>query len=172
MSNRLITPKTTVADLLADYPQLESLLIEAAPVFVKLKNPLLRRTIAKVTSIAQAASIANLPVGELVNKLRTAVGQSATATLETKSTTYKTQRPGWFNQAVVVETIDIAAMLDNGEQPVHTVLARLNGLAEGEIVAIKAGFLPAPLLDKSLSLGFQHWVSAEELGGFTVYFHR
>lgn len=172
MSTRIITPKTTVADLLTDYPQLESLLIEKAPVFVKLRNPLLRKTIARVTTLAQAATIANLSVGAFVNSLRTAVGQTTTEALEPGGTTYKSQQPDWFDPAVVVDTIDITAMLDKGEQPVHEVLARLNYLAEGDILAINAGFIPAPLIDKTLSLGFDHWVKTVEKEAYTVYFHR
>lgn len=172
MATCIITPKTTVADLLTDYPQLEELLINTAPVFVKLKNPILRRTIARVTTIAQAATIANLPVDALVNTLRKAVGQNAPESLNVDGPSYQTQQPSWYDPAVVVDTIDIAAMLDKGEQPVHEVLARLKYLAEGDILAIKAGFLPAPLIDKTLSLHFKHWVKADGKEAYTVYFTR
>lgn len=172
MATRIITPKTTVADLLADFPQLESLLIDTAPVFVKLKNPVLRKTIAKVTTIAQAATIAHLPVDGLVNTLRKAVGQATAEALNTEETTYQTHQPNWFDPAVVVDTIDVTQLLDRGEQPVHEVLARLKYLADGDILAIRATFMPAPLIDKTLSLGFEHWIKAEEKEVFTVYFHR
>ncbi len=53
MEKLIITPKTKIYDLLEAYPELEDLLISMAPEFVKLKNPLLRKTIAKVANISQ-----------------------------------------------------------------------------------------------------------------------
>ena len=70
-----ITPHTTVGDLLAAYPELEAVLIARSPAFARLKNPVLRRTIAKVATLAQAANIAVMPPVDLVNELRRAVGR-------------------------------------------------------------------------------------------------
>ncbi len=52
----IITPQTKVKELLDAYPELEPVLIDMAPAFKKLRNPVLRRTIARVTSIKQAAA--------------------------------------------------------------------------------------------------------------------
>ena len=65
-----ITPDTKIGALLEAYPQLEEKLIELAPAFRKLKNPILRKTVAKVTSIRQAARVGGVPVGEMVNQLQ------------------------------------------------------------------------------------------------------
>ena len=46
-----ITPQTMVGDMLENYPELEDKLIEIAPVFKKLKNPILRKTVAKVATV-------------------------------------------------------------------------------------------------------------------------
>jgi len=70
MKTLIITPKTKIYDLLEAYPQLEDPLITAAPQFKKLKNPILRRTIARVTTLSQAATIGGIRVEDLVNALR------------------------------------------------------------------------------------------------------
>ena len=44
----VISPKTKVGELLDAYPELESVLMEMSPAFEKLKNPILRRTVARV----------------------------------------------------------------------------------------------------------------------------
>ena len=75
MEKLIITPKTKIYDLLEAWPELEDTLIASAPEFKKLKNPLLRKTIARITNIGQAAVIGGLNVEELVNKLRAAAGQ-------------------------------------------------------------------------------------------------
>ena len=75
----LIEAETKVGTLLEQYPELEDVLIGLAPPFKKLKNPFLRRSVAKVASLRQAAAVARLPVGELVNTLRKEVGQDPLA---------------------------------------------------------------------------------------------
>ncbi|MBK6282766.1 MAG: DUF1858 domain-containing protein [Draconibacterium sp.] len=39
----IITPKTKVLELIETYPELENVLVEYAPAFKNLKNPILRR---------------------------------------------------------------------------------------------------------------------------------
>ncbi|MCP5064426.1 MAG: DUF1858 domain-containing protein, partial [Ignavibacteriae bacterium] len=70
-----ITPETKVGDLLDNYPELEEKLIEIAPPFRRLKNKVLRKTVAKITTLKQAAKVGNIPLSDLVNKLRGAAGQ-------------------------------------------------------------------------------------------------
>src|SRR5262245_47053404 len=71
-----ILPTTTIAALLDRYPHLEDVLIGLAPPFKKLKNPLLRRGVARVASLRHAAAVGGMSVDALVNTLRAAVGQS------------------------------------------------------------------------------------------------
>ncbi|MBR9976721.1 MAG: DUF1858 domain-containing protein [Bacteroidetes bacterium] len=75
MNTLEITPQTKVAELLEAHPQLEDVLIDMAPAFRKLKTPLLRRTIARVATLRQAAMTGDLPVSDVVGRLREAVGQ-------------------------------------------------------------------------------------------------
>ncbi|MFI4941789.1 MAG: DUF1858 domain-containing protein [Burkholderiales bacterium] len=51
-----ITPATKVADLLESWPELEEVLIAQAPAFRRLRNPVLRRTVARVATLEQEAS--------------------------------------------------------------------------------------------------------------------
>ena len=73
-----ITPNVTVHNLLKVYPELEDVLIGIAPRFQKLKNPLLRMTVAKVATLKQAAFVGGVPLDDLINILRRAVGQPVT----------------------------------------------------------------------------------------------
>ena len=61
-------------------------------------------------------------------------------------------------------------MLNRDEQPVHEVLAAIKRLKENEILEIIAPFIPAPLLDKTLSLNYKHWLDKKGEGEFRVYF--
>ena len=167
-----ITPKTRIFDLLEAYPGLESVLIEMAPQFSKLKNPVLRKTIARITTLSQAAVIGGLKVEALVNRLRVEVGQSTVDNLLPEGSNYNTTRPDWFQESQIVRRIAIADMLQAGEQPVHEVLGAIHKLDEGQILQVTAPFIPAPLLDKSLSMGCKHWLQAKGDATFEIYFAK
>lgn len=170
MEKLIITPKTKIYDLLEAYPALEEVLIELAPEFRKLKNPVLRKTIARITSISQASLVGGLNVEELVNRLRNEVGQGSIEAIDETGNKYNTVQPGWFNRQAIVNTIDIRDMLNRDEQPVHEVLAAIRKLNDNQILEIIAPFVPAPLLDKSLSLGCKHWLFKNSDGAYRVYF--
>jgi hypothetical protein len=63
-------------------------------------------------------------------------------------------------------------MLNNGEQPVHEVLATAKKLNENEILEIIAPFIPAPLLDKSIGLDYKHWLDKKSETEYKVYFRK
>ena len=55
-SKIIISPKTKVGELLDNYPDLESVLMEMSPAFEKLRNPVLRKTVARVATLQQVDS--------------------------------------------------------------------------------------------------------------------
>ena len=57
-----ITPATKVAELLESWPELEEALVAQAPAFRRLKNPVLRRTVARVATLEQAAGVGGIAV--------------------------------------------------------------------------------------------------------------
>lgn len=166
----LITPKTKVLQLLEAYPQLESILIGMVPAFKKLQNPVLRRTVARVASLQQAAAVGNIPVQELIQRLRCEVGQELDA-VEAGSA-YNTSRPAWFEGGRVAKELDARPLLAAGEQPVNQVMADFAVMAAGTIYKLSAPFLPAPLIDKGSSLGLEHWLVKEGEENFVVYFYK
>ena len=172
MEKLIITPKTKIYDLLEAYPELEDILISYAPEFKKLKNPVLRKTITRITNISQAAIIGRLNVEDLVNGLREKVGQAGIELVDETGDKYVTVCPGWFRKDYVVNSIDIGEMLNRDEQPVHEVLAAIRKLNDKEILEVVAPFIPAPLLDKSLSLEFKHWLDKKDSNQVKIYFSK
>ncbi len=166
----MITPRTKVLQLFEAYPQLEGILIAYIPAFKKLENPVLRKTIAKITTLQQAAAIGGVAVEELINKLRAEVGQDLLSDLDHAG--YSTSQPAWFSKELVLQELDIRSMLAAGEQPVNQVMADLQALKEGAIYKLTAPFLPAPVIDKASSLGFDHWLDNRSEEVFIVYFHK
>lgn len=166
----IITPKTKVLELIESYPHLEDVLIKYVPAFSKLKNPLLRRTVAKIATLQQAASIGNVKTGDLINLLRKEAGQELMNAAD--DTTYNINKPAWFEVALIEKEFDIREMLAAGEQPVNQVISDLNHLNKGKIYKLTSPFLPAPLIDKAISLKIEHWVSYDLENSVLVYFYK
>jgi len=166
----IISPKTKVLQLIETYPQLEDVLINYVPAFKKLKNPLLRKTVAKIATLQQAATVGNIKVEDLINLLRKEVGQD---TIEmANEVNFNTKQPDWFDLSKVKSELDVREMLNAGEQPVNQVISDLNHLKTDEIFKIIAPFVPAPLIDKATSLEIDHWVKKESEELFIVYFKK
>lgn len=166
----IITPKTKVLQLIETYPKLEDVLISYVPAFKKLKNPILRKTVAKIASLQQAASIGNVKVGDLINHLRKEVGQDLF--LDESENEYNYKKPKWFKERNIKQEFDIREMLAAGEQPVNQVITDLNKLSSKSISKLTAPFLPAPVIDKASSLKLEHWIVKEQEELFKVYFYK
>jgi len=160
-----ILPSTKVAALLEQYPELEDLLIGLAPPFQKLKNPILRRTVAKVASLQQVAAVGRMPVHELVNQLRAAVGQETLASEQKRSDadSYFLPRPEWFNAAGIVASID-EEKSDPDKMPIVAVLKQAAVLQPGQILELVTTYLPAPGIDILRQRSFLVW-SMEDASG-------
>jgi hypothetical protein len=162
MSGPAITPETKVGDLLDAFPEAEEALIAIAPKFKALKNPVLRRTVAKVATLEQAARVADMPVNQLVRSLREALGQETGGfDAEGDTSTGDGEAPSWIADGAKRE-FDADAMLAKGETPVGKVSASLAGLAEGEAILIRSTFQVAPLIDALRGKG--HEVFSRKIG--------
>jgi hypothetical protein len=168
--NLIITPKTKVLELIETYPQLEDVLIEYAPAFKNLKNPVLRRTVARIATLQQAAAIGGVKTEELINRLRKEIGQELIT--GEAGTQYNYKKPEWFSEEKITQRFNASEMLAKGEHPVNQVLADLNHLEEGKIYQLIAPFLTAPLIDKATSLGLKHWIDQKSDEEYFIYFCR
>jgi hypothetical protein len=168
MEKLIITPKTKVGELLEAYPELEERLIEMAPVFKKLKNPVLRRTIARVTTLQQASAVGNVPVHKLVNSLRELVGQDQLEGLE--SGPGKEQaKPSWFDEKNILKRLDARPIIEQGGHPLGEVLNDLKEFGQGQIYELRTPFVPAPLLERVMAQGFDVWTVEEGEESFVSY---
>lgn len=165
----IITPKTKVMELINSYPELENELINYVPAFEKLKNPVLRKTVAKIATLQQAAIIGNVNVSDLVNHLRKLIGQT-TETIQIEDGQYHYNQPNWFDASKIEVTFDVREMLSRGEHPVAQVIEDLKSLSENQIYKLIAPFLPIPLIDKASGLNFTHWIQKENDELFNIYF--
>ncbi len=169
----MITPSTKVAALLDHYPELEETIIAMAPPFKKLKNPILRKSVAKVASLRQAAAVGGIPVEDMVNQLRAAVGQPPIASEEAvDSPSYFTNQPDWFDRTKIVLSIDEQAKEFDDVMPVIPLLEKVSALNPSEIVELITTHLPVPGIDLMRNKGFVVWAEKDETGMVRTYFAK
>jgi hypothetical protein len=164
-----IAPSTKINDLLKAYPELEEVLLATAPPFKKLKNPFLRRGVARVASIRHISSVGNVPLDELVNRLRAAVGQPVLAVSYAEEE-YFGARPDWFSADSVVVTIDEDELDDKNKMTLVVIHEKAKDVAKGDIIELVTTFLPAPGIDIMNSKGYSTWSREDEGGAVRSYF--
>jgi len=176
-----ITPQTRVGAILAAYPELEKALLEFSPHFEKLKNPILRKTVARVATLETAAATAGVNVADLVAHLRRAAGVDgvsvddgasvaggapvadgapvvgdapmASGASDAPSERPTEERPTWVDEADVAHTLDADAMLARNEHPLGFVQSTVPRLAAYQAVHVRSSFRPEPLIELMQSKG-------------------
>jgi hypothetical protein len=169
-----ITPATKVAELLESWPELEEVLVAQAPAFRRLKNPVLRRTVARVATLEQAAGVGGVAVRDLVAALRRAAGvaDAAPGEPEPVETSVASPVPEWVRAGRVVATIDAEALLEAGEVPLPVVNERARALGPAELLRVDSGFRPAPLVESLSKQGLRSCVREASPGRFETFVAR
>jgi hypothetical protein len=163
-ANLIITPKTKVGELLDAYPQLEDILLELSPAFAKLKNPILRKTVARIATLQQAATVGGLKTDELVNRLRREAGQNE-RTGENGGEMYLVEtEPDWFDDTKIIVRFDASPVISSGGSPLQEILSLANKLRPGEILEVTTPFIPAPVIDMLREKGFRVFSIKKENG--------
>ncbi len=148
-----ITLDTKIYDLLKEYPFMEDKLIEINPKYKKLKNPVLRRTVARIASIKQAALVGGMEPIELLNLIRKEVGQPPLKDVAEKDVNIQ-KVPEWVTKEPSVE-IDGNRLLDEGKNPLAEINKILKELKKDETILLKTDFFPAPLVDEIKKRGYE-----------------
>lgn len=175
----MITPETKVGALLEAYPGIEDHLIAWVPAFSKLKNPILRKTVAKVATLEQAARIGGIGTKELLQRLREAVGQTAAESAcgggcghASGAPAESGPAPEWLAEERVRAEIDADAMLETGEHPIGKVRQTVANLRTGEILRLTSSFRPVPLIETMARAGMAVYSAEVAPGRHATYFCR
>ncbi|MDR2233779.1 MAG: DUF1858 domain-containing protein [Tannerella sp.] len=152
-----INLQTKIGAMLEAYPGLEAVLLHISPHFAKLKNPVLRRTVAKVATLQQAAQMAGIEPGVMVQMMRNAAGLSEIASETTDGQEIATSRPSWLDESNIAVRYDANPVIDSGGSPMQEIIKLANTLKDNEIMELTTSFKPAPIIDLLQSKGFESW---------------
>jgi hypothetical protein len=167
-----ITPDSRLGELLERWPALEAVLLEISPHFRALKNPVLRRTIARVATLRQVSKVSGVPLGALVERLRAGAGLSPLGEAAGEAEEAPVERPAWAAEGAAARTRDARAAIEAGEHPMPQVMADLAALAEAQVYQLLTPFVPAPLVDLARQKGFQAYSLVAAEGEVHTFFRR
>lgn len=167
-----VSPETRIGPLLDEHPDLEAVLLALSPEFRRLQNPILRATVARVATVAQAAKIGGVAVPDMVRSLRQALGQAASDTCGHEAPEALDPEPAWLAGIREVARLDADEILGRGGTPVGEVAARLAAVAPGEVVALRAPFYPAPMVDTLRGKGHEVFCRPLDGGAWELWVRR
>ena len=166
----VIVPEMLVGEMLNSYPPLEETLIEMSPIFMRLKNPVLRRSVENSATLKQVAAVGNVSEEKLVNKLRTAAGYSEIK-IESSNNFLET-RPEWIREENIKCEYDITPDLENQIHPSLKIKKETANLKNNELFLIQTPFVPAPMLAILERKGFVIYTEKLNENSFRTFVKR
>ncbi len=164
-----------VSDVLARDESLVDVLVQHAPHFAKLRNRALRRVMARLVTVEQAARIANVPADHLVRDLNHALGLADAGAVEQPSAPgadvdrgAATQHPA---SATIVE-LDVREDLRGGREPFSRIMQAVGALADDQVLLLRTIFEPAPLFGVLAKRGFASETVAHAPDDWSSWFWR
>jgi uncharacterized protein (DUF2249 family) len=163
-----------VAGVLAGDEGLIEVFVAAAPAFSRLRNPAMRRVMARLVTVEQAAGIAGIDPGALVVELNRALDPGATGEEPPPPAPPSTERdqtmPDTLSKPEMLDRIspdlvvdcDVREDLRSGKEPFARIMEARRSLPEGGVLRVRAIFEPVPLYRVMAQHGLDHWT--EKLG--------
>lgn len=171
-----------VSDVLARDESLVEIFAGVAPVFAKLRNRTMRRVMARLVTVEQAARMGGVSTDVLLRNLNAALGarsDSGTHTLPTPSGGGKTPDESCRaypsdahpSHAAMVE-LDVRDDLRAGREPFSRIMAAVSTLADDRVLHLRTIFEPVPLYAVLAKRGFHHEAMADAADDWSVWFWR
>jgi hypothetical protein len=180
-----------VADVLARDESLVDVFVAAAPAFARLRNPGMRRIMARLVTVEQAARVAGLDAILLLRRLNDAIGSTAAnpgvepgasasfADSAAPQPPVAAQQPAEPQLPAALAAVspdriielDVREDLRNGQEPFSRIMAARRALAPGGVLCLRAIFEPVPLYDVFAKQGLAHWTDRLGDDDWMIWFY-
>ncbi len=151
--------------------------VGASPAFAKLRSRALRRTLAKLVTVEQAARVAGVDADALVERLNAALAGTGSSGAPLPRAGQQADPPPLPASLLAIDAariadLDVRDELRAGREPFRGIMDAARALPVGHVLRVRAIFEPAPLYAVLGKLGFTH--AAERLGDedWRVWFLR
>jgi uncharacterized protein (DUF2249 family) len=81
-------------------------------------------------------------------------------------------KPEWFNESVIIETLDAREMLQAGQHPLAEVLGKTSEMKAGQIFKMITPFTPMPLIEKVMDKGLAAYVQTISEAEIHTFFYK
>lgn len=187
---RIIRKTDTVHAVVERHPELREVLKDASPKFTKLDNPVMFNTVARVTSLEQAAKIGGVYLRELLYRLNDAIGLGSEYLAEEKAAIAQNMSaglsravesasrvrsnggapaeiPAWIETAASFPRMDVRF---DAADPFDRVNRMAEGMEPGSGFILVQNFEPVPLMHYLGTRGFENYSHRREGGEYWIYF--
>jgi uncharacterized protein (DUF2249 family) len=165
-----------VASVLAKDARLLEVFVAASPAFEKLRSAAMRKTMARLVTVEQAAKIAGLDPAALIERLNAALdGAPAPSAPEAPATTTSLPPIPAALTTLPPERIvdlDVRDELRAGIEPFGRILAAARALPADHALRVRAIFEPAPLYAVLAKHGLGHATEQLDAEDWRVWFHH
>lgn len=172
----LIHASDRVAAVLARDGRLLDVFVAASPVFEKLRSAAMRKTMARLVTVEQAARIAGIDAADLVERLNRALAgteppRGAEPVLAASAVSPLPESLTLLPADRLVEC-DVREELRAGVEPFRRILDAARELPAGSVLRVRAIFEPAPLYAVLARHGLAHATERLADDDWRVWFYR
>jgi len=159
-----------VQDVLARDAALVDVFVRHSSHFDKLRNAVLRRVMARLVTVEQAARVAGVPADALVRALNDALGIAA---VEPNAPVDRAREGAATRPAGRREVeLDLRETLRAGKEPFSRIMSAVGALRDDEVLHLRAIFEPAPLYAVLAKRGLVHETQRHAPDDWSVWFWR
>lgn len=172
-----ITPQTKIIDIIRAHPQIIEVLASYNSRFELLRNPIMRRTFARLATVEHASKVAGVSLTELVKLLNNAIGEKVSEEdiVEEKGDNKQAGIPVKDiieqNQVKTIK-LDVRDIMKKGEEPFNIIMHTVANLNKGEALILETIFEPVPLYDVLKKRGFEHYTEALAHDHYKIWFYK
>lgn len=170
MTNPPIRADDRVQDVLDRDLRLIDVFVGHSAHFEKLRNPAMRKVMARLVTVAQAARVAGIAPEALVTSLNAALGHAGAP--EPHAAPSKdddaTSRPAGRREV----ELDLREELRAGREPFSRIMSAVSALGDDEVLHLRAIFEPAPLYAVLGKRGLAHETRRHAPDDWSVWFWR
>ncbi|NUO65724.1 MAG: DUF2249 domain-containing protein [Gemmatimonadaceae bacterium] len=175
---RPIAATDLVSDVLARSEALVDVFVRHSPVLDKLRNRAMRRVMARLVTVEQAARMARVPLEPLLRDLNAALSPGASAATAPGAQGCVASASGAGDgarahpAAATVVELDVRDDLRSGREPFSKIMAAIATLPHGDVLRLRAIFEPVPLFAVLAKRGFAHEARRHADDDWSVWFWR
>lgn len=167
-----VTGDDRVSDVLARDESLVEVFVRQAPHFAKLRNGAMRRVMARLITVEQAARTANVPSDRLVGELNAALGISGDSPIAEGPPRLEDGGHLAHPASAKVIEVDVRDELRSGREPFSRIMSTVSSLEADDVLHLRAIFEPVPLFAVLARRGFAHESKEHARDDWSVWFWR